>query len=279
MNSDNGNSISGLDMKPTIEWYRANVTELSRMLRLGSRRGATSPMTVSFQAEGGTSPIGHKAMLTLIGRFPTAAVARSNLKRVVVKPPAWFHSDSVGGTPRLTENASEALSPTAIIPSMVTYEEDDSQPCGFSGTIVLFDLTPHGLSDEVQQIIHTQGFVHEFGHTIVTPQLHGEDKLPKLRFPGGNEMSGAKYLLGFQNAVASCPPISHYASAYMQGGKLREMANSPLTPLNEVIAETMAAINLRFAFRLDGTGLEPFRDRNQLADYITQFLVAENVSA
>lgn len=266
---------SGFDLGPTLEWYRQNAPALRRHLPQSLVEVGKGFQLVNM---GGTTVLDIQLVNGLLNLFPPAAVGRSTLTRIELHPPRWFRHDveqGLAGDPTTT-NREEALSPTALVPSMVTHEGDESQWCGFNSVIRLFELPLDIIAPDLALIVRAQGFVHEAVHSVVTPDLYRENA---LILPDSNVVDALVYLAGFQDLLSTqLPPVSHYASAYMQDGRFKQGdARSEMTALNEVITETITAMMLGFSYRPDGLGLDPLLDRPEHARYLMSYLLAKRV--
>lgn len=279
------NSISGLDMGPTVRWYEENKDELRRRLNwlVGAHPrvcklvpGVSGTVTVEL---GGHSDLSEEDVASVFCRFPEEARRRMSLKSIEGSPTLWFHRDSRPGAIRPTPYRDEALSPTAIIPSYIEYVKDERAWCGFSGRVMLYTVPSDVVPDEdVRRVVHLEGLVHELAHSFITPELYNDCE---LWFVGDGKTPNRQLNTEFFVAEAwatvnSSAPVSHYASSYTdKGGKLLEGEKHGLTPLNEALAEGVAALLCGFAYRTDGTGLEPFRGRRRLFQLVSRFLRAQ----
>ena len=266
--------ISGFDMRPTIEWYAQNYQRLNNAVPSPNDH---APPAFEYNVSEGICWLTLPKISALIDLFPLPAQARSILASVSVKPPLWFHRDSVEHGPKPTTNMSEALSPTAIIPSYIGYTAADKTP-GYLGNIDLYEIP--NISPFISRLVHAQCFVHEFGHSILKAEAFWDAEIwgprPKLRFPNGRLVDGDEVLAEYRTLADAHPPISHYATAYVPEGRLKTESS---VPVEEAMVEAMAAHLLGFAFRTDGSGLEPFQDRQPLRQYITDFLMAERMAS
>lgn len=260
---------SGLDMAPTIAWYTANRDLLTSKIPMavethmpfkasGSERFALTPDEVSG----------------IILRFPSQAIGRSRLNNegsIVGKPTLYF---SKGATPDniiTTSDESDALSPTAIIPSYIdnTRWRQTGTP---SSDIWLFQL-PETVDPVVRRIIHAEGLAHEFAHSFATQALYTENY--RLKLPSGETVDGFEYLLTFAQTAEKYSPMSHYSSFYRKDGE--EFKNN--VAIEEELVETIAAHLLGFVFCADEKRrLDPLVDRPDIKDMIESFLGAEVVT-
>lgn len=263
--------MSGFDMFATLNWYRQNLGQLGQLLPRATDQPPPTPVVSLDNPDG----LGHALSLELVNGvlaiFPPSARERMTVGKVTTKPPLWFHRDSVGEKPVVTELVAEAISPTAIVPSHVLHAAASNVWCGFDTSVGLFRIG-EAVEEDVRLVVHLQGLTHELAHSIVTPELHADCV---LRFEDGREVPALTFFTEFHNLANSCPPISHYASAYTDAaGQLI----AGLTPLNEALVECITAHLLGFAFRLDGTGLDPFAGREALHQAVIAYLNAKRVS-
>ncbi len=261
--------ISGLDMKQTLAWYKNSGIELPP---LPSDEDFPCPIENEESVELSSQELG-----ALFSLFPENARKRSILRKVVGQPTTWFHKDSTPEKPTPTTEPTEALSPTAIVPSFIDYS-----PWGElkvpTADVWLYKL-PDNIPENVKKIILAEGFIHEIGHSITTPAIYGKDY--KLKFPDGRIVDGMDAILEFAELAEKHPPISHYASTY-RGPENKFESDKPdydaMTAINEEISETVAAHLLGFSYcGFDARGKDPFADRPEIKKFIDSFLNAELV--
>lgn len=269
--------MAGFDMGPTLAWYEDHLVDLSGRLPAPKRK---CPSGVKIEIAANPEVPQFLSLPDIYGvlkRFPHSARRRMTLGGVAMTGARWFHRDSTAARPDLTEHREEALSETAIIPSMITFPTDPESWWQHSGIISLFAIQQEVASPGVRRLVHLQGLAHELAHAFVTAELYEDCQ---LRFPEASApVSAAHFFAELYDAINGCPPISHYASAYTgAGGQLIPHEEAGLTPLNEAICECIAAQVLGFAFRLDGTGLDPFQGRWHLRQMVEAYLRAERVN-
>lgn len=259
--------ISGFDMKPTIDWYEANGWRLSRCLPWSSGRKFPYPFygqRYSHLTEG--------QLTVLYNLFPEPARARSVLKRVTGKPPAWFHKKSTPAKPIPTTKREEALSHTAIIPASIDYKIKETKVVG--SRVFLYQI-PNGVcSKNTRRIILSQSFTHELAHSIIAP-VWSENCY--LRRPDDDTIIGGfEYLLSFVEIAEHYPPVSHYATAYRTGkNEFPDNLHLLRRAIEEELAETISAFLLGFAFCGDTErSYNPFTDRPEIKKFIRGFLNA-----
>ena len=291
--------LSGLDMSSTIDWYALDYHAIMRNLcsRYVEIKGgaiiSTEPNPLSertpltLEAWGSSFPYSmvNMAGITLTESdmhrfsfiFPEKARARSILKRIVGQPQTWFHKDSEPSNPKPTTTADEALSPTAIIPSYISYNrwQETGDP---QADIWLYKLDTT-IPERVRTIITIEGFVHEYAHSIIAPALYCEGY--NLRLSPERIIQGEALLSFFAEAAEQHPPISHYSSEYWEDGRLRKNPDGSVskTALNEELAETITAHLLGFVFCDDEKRrLDPLGDRPRVKELVDVFLNAELIN-
>ena len=257
---------SGLDMRETIKWYEKSGIMLPPLFA-----GSNLPYSVDGRE---LIELSKRELGALFNLFPENARKRSSLRKVVGKPTTWFDKQSAEGKLTPTTDESEALSPTAIIPSYIDYMpwKESRIP---TADIWLYKL-PDSIPKGVRRIIQGQGFVHEIGHSVVPPAIYLENH--NLRLPDGKLISGLEAITEFSRLSEQHHPISHYASSYrLPDNKFK--GENPNTAISEEFCETIAAHFLGFAFcKDDSRGKNPFADRPEVKDFIFNFLNAELVN-
>jgi len=255
----------GFDMVNTLAWYQDNQAEIMRRLP-PQREDCVMRLEIALRDIGRPAHLSIADVNSLLNAFPASAISRMALNSIVMGGSLWFHRDSVPGKPKPTRNAEEALSLTAIIPSMITYPIDPMSWWGNGGEITLFAVPDSLANKNVRHIIYLEGLAHECAHAIVTGELQTDCR---FRFPDDHEVEALQFFAELSDVVNEHPPISHYAGAYTgPDGKLLD----GLLPLNEALAECIAARLLGFSYRADGTGLEPFKNREKLLTMVDTYL-------
>lgn len=260
----------GLDMGKTIKWYESSGVELPK---IPTNTDLPYPIKNSDLAE-----LSSQELCGLVSLFPTNAINRSTLREVAWQDATWFRKDSTGEKPVPTTNKADALSPTAIIPSYIDYTPG-AQQGRLASDIWLHKISHDVVPEKVRKIILSEGFVHEFSHSIVQPALYADGYT--LRFPDGRLVDGFDAMMNFAELAEQHPPISHYASTY-RGKNNKFESDKPnyntQTAINEEMAETIAAYILGFAYCGDDSrGKNPFADRPEIKSFIEDFLNAELV--
>lgn len=257
--------ISGLDMRPTIEWYITQQEELLR--RLPMAFDTTSPFNVE---DAQFFSFTNNRIDSIISLFPLNALTRSRLQTgsIIGKPSLYFSNEATPENISTTDNPSEALSSTAIIPSF-TDNTRWRETGKLSSDIWLFQI-PQQVSPAVAEIIHTEGLIHEIAHTFVTQALFQDGY--QLRLPDGNIVSAYDYLVEFANAAEKHDPVSHYSSFYRKSGE--EFVSLPA--IEEEFVETVTARLLGFVY-CDNPDrrLDPLSDRPEIIAMVDDFLHAE----
>ncbi|MBN2459609.1 hypothetical protein JXB28_04965 [Candidatus Woesearchaeota archaeon] len=261
-------NISGLDMGPTIEWYKNSGLSISY-----STKNKPLPYNVENSQHIG---LAEEDLAKLFYLFPKNARKRSILEKIVGQPEAWFHKDSTQENPIPIPNRDEALSPTAIIPSYVDFLKW-KQTGVPSANIVLYKLPKDLVPKDIGKIILSEGFIHELGHTIVQPAFYVDDYT--LKMPDGKLVNGLDAMLQFAQLAEQHPPISHYASTHR--GKCNKFESDdpeykPKTGISEELCESIAAYYLGFAYCGDDKrSRNPFADRPEIREYVHNFLNAK----
>lgn len=215
--------------------------------------------------------------------FPYQARERSVLRHIVGKPATWFHRNSlvskVGPFP--TKDPKEAISPTAIIPSYCNYRRwvrTKKPTCD----IHLFDIHALTVPSTVRYVVYAEGAIHEMAHSIVAPALYNTGDY-MLLMPDGTKVGGNDWLKDvFGAAAEKHTPISHYAGTYRHrdGTFKRDKEGSAATAISEEMAESIAAFLLRFVFCHEKRRrLNPFRDRPEVWQMVSDFLHAKHIPA
>ncbi|MEM3074866.1 MAG: hypothetical protein QW727_02915 [Candidatus Pacearchaeota archaeon] len=266
-NSSKQYNPSGLDMKEALDWYNCTVVEMPPI----TEKNFLYPVKNKELIELSKGEMGG-----LFALFPKNARERSILRRVIGQPPTWFHRDSTSEQPKITTNESDAMSPTAIVPSYIDYTpwRELKVP---TADIWLFKIPQNAASKEVRRIVLAEGFVHEIGHSIIQPALYTDNHI--LQFPDGKIMDGLEAMLHFAELAEKHPPISHYASTYRGPNNKFERDNQKYnvnTAISEEMCETIAAYLLGFAYcKDDSRRKNPFLDRAEVRDFVRDFLNAE----
>ncbi|MFA5176199.1 MAG: hypothetical protein WC413_02990 [Candidatus Nanoarchaeia archaeon] len=252
-------NLEGLDLARTIEYYS------NASIKLPKTKEGQFDYPIIDKAY---IPLSELDLTSLFQLFPKPARRRSILREVICKPCAWFHKNSTSENPIETFNVKKALSETAIVTAKTEYNawaKDQKNP---SAEVILYQL-PENISEDVQRIILSQGFVHELAHTIITPALHLDNYIIKL--PDCSEVGGKEFIDKFQKEAENYKPISHYASTYR--GKDNKFTN-PERGVPEELAEAITAYLLRFSFR-EGNCMKPFADRPEIKELVKDFLYAK----
>ncbi len=258
-----------LDMGQTIHWYLTVSDKILDGLAETDRSGFVIPLENPRHLSIDKSQIRY-----LIGLFPPSAIARSGLRSIKGEPTIYFDKASTPGEPKPTENVSEALSPTAFAPSYTDYQKDP-RSSGIESVIHLFEI-PAEVDPKVRRIIHAQGFVHEYAHSIITPALYGKDY--RLKLTSGEVVEAEELLQRFAGEQEKHTPFSHYSSGYRSSGQKFEDTARPKISVNEELAEAIAAELLGFVYcREEARRFNQFYDRPDVRQTVRDFLSAEKV--
>jgi len=278
--------VHKLDMSGTIEFYRTIAGY------------ATQRLTALFNSQGWNrteyEQTGHKIFdsdqkirLTqneiygLLNSIPLPARERAEINGIYGKPDLWF---SKSGAQVPTTDISEAISPTAIIPSYRDNREGKE-----SAQVHLFGLDrvirEGHVDDLTAKIMHAEGLVHEYVHILnwlgKREFYDGMPSAPDLKFPDGKIVSALDAFVEFGNLMERHSPISHYSSFFWkpEGGEIITLNDSDLIlAIDEELCESVAAYMLQFVFTPDQKGTtEPFADRPRILEFVENYLYAEIV--
>lgn len=276
-------SLSGLDMAETLRWYEDNYAMLFDKIPHPDHVHPTERLPFPLRGVKYLQP-DRKMLLAYWMRFPQQARERSVLRRIVGRPATWFHSCSlspeVGPTP--TEKAKDALTPTAVIPSYCDYScwQRTGRP---SCDVHLFYIHTQTVPSTVRHIVHAEGFIHEVAHSIIAPALYNTgDYLLCLPDDKGTVGSNDWLKNVFGKAAEKHSLISHYAGAYRnRDGTFKQKDDgSTATAVSEEMAECVAAFLLGFVFCHEKRRrLDPFRDRPEVWQMVSDFLHAKHIPA
>jgi hypothetical protein len=262
--------LSGLDMGPTIEWYKQAGVSISSSLK-------NKPLPYNVESSQYIE-LTEQELAKLFYLLPKNARKRSILQKIIGQPVTYFSKESTSERPMPTTSQHESLSPTAIIPSFTDYTPWNEQKRP-AANIWLYQLPKDAVPEDVRKIILSEGFIHELGHTLVQPALYINDYT--LKMPDGKLVNGLESLLQFAELAEKHAPISHYASTYR--GKDNRFESDNLnynlkTAISEELCETIAAYYLGFAYcGDDARSRSPFADRPEIKEYVRNFLNAELV--
>ena len=259
--------LFGLDMRPTTEWYQAN---LSRILSLLPEAQVTEPR---FPVNGMEYiHLTHGRIAALIGLFPENAIQRSRLNAgaIIGRPSLYFRRDTTIGNIETTSRASEAISETAIIPAY-TDNTRWNETGQLSSDVVLYEV-PREIDRSVAEIIHAQGLIHEVAHTIFSQVLYKRDYA--LKMPNGEIVSGEDFMLRFAGEAEKYSPFSHYSGSFRKNGQ--EFA-SPRA-IDEEFSEAVVGYLLGFVYSDQNQkrrGFDPFADMPVVKGLVKDFLQAQ----
>lgn len=264
-------TVSGFDMAPTIAWYYRNIAEIQRRLPPPIVRRPPSPSFTVVGIDDSRGDFTLEHIQALLWLFPAAARDRMVMDQVAFGPSTWFHRNTTMDNIIPTTDVGEALSPTAVAPSKVDVTREDNW-CGFKMTPRVFYIADGLMPDAVRRVIYLQAFTHELAHTLANPEVWGRTSV-SLRGQDGVVKSQLEFINEFEAQFNSAPPISHYASAYFDR-ELGRLPDNSLTGICESMAEAITAYLLGFAFRTDGSGLNPFVGREALHELLSWYLLA-----
>lgn len=255
---------SGLDMQGTLDFYESKKQILNERI-------PRSDKEIELPIEGRRFILLSDEQISgVLQRFPEQARARSCAKEIEGAPSKWFKKTE-DGSQQPTDLPSEALSQTAIIPSYVAFDNRDT----LTASIKLFAIQKLCCSREVAEIVATQGLIHEYAHTIITPMLYSTEY--PLRLENGEMIDGFDLAMKYADAVDGKGPISHYASFFRDENRKFKTDADPLQPISEDLAEAVAAYILGFVYTKDGDPMKPFEGREDAERIISDILYAEKI--
>lgn len=272
-------STSGFDLGPTIQFYEENIDRLTRAIP--EPTGEEAMEVYVFGQE--HIHLTEEQIQGLLALFPQQARDRSILQTISGKPTLWFREDTREGNIEVTDDVSEALSPTALVPSYVWYSERESGD-GYNAHVELYEIPEDAASEQTRALIHAQGFVHEVAHTIMKPILDSKDNAPYvLRIRDGDEerdIDAEEHFMRFANITGKLPPVSHYASSYRDLNGNFKSDPSLTTAVNEELVETMTADLLQFANTPNpARRFMPLVDRPEANAIVEDLLYGERVNS
>lgn len=249
----------GLDMRETLDWYLQQGISLPKI--------TNAPIHVPYNGLENVD-LKPEEIGGLVKLVTQNALNRSTLKEISGQGPLYFSEASTTESPKPTPNPSDAISPTAIIPSFIQYGKGESK-------IFLYAL-PNHIPENVRRIVCAEGFMHELGHSIGQNALYGDQEL----ISSNNKIiSGFDAMMEFAKLAEKHEPISHYASTFRGPNGTFDSNNpnyNPLLAISEEFAETFAAHHLGFAYRENNAKKsEPLSDRPEIRDWMESFLDAK----
>ncbi len=270
---------NGFDMKRTIDWYQSIVNQSEIKLPSFPQTedaGLESAISMDDRIIPVENPelieLSAAEMSGLISLFPAQAIERSILRNIVGRPISWFHKDSTSDAVKTTEDIYQAISMTAIVPSFIGYEIDPKT--GFYTADIHIYKLPEFVSPEVRKMIIYEGSLHELAHSFIFPALYDEYDL----IFRGEKKSCFDVMMDFAKIAEPHAPISHYASGYRSDDGKFKKGKYPLMPIDEEMAESVAAYMLNFVYcKEEDRRLDPFKDRPEVKTFIEDFLKAEKV--
>jgi hypothetical protein len=270
---------SGFDRAPTFRAYEQQLPALSEAMAATYSSSTPAPRDISDADR--LIVISHDEIERLWGLFPEVARTRALPTRLQSDGPQWFSNVS-GATPELTEQLSEAISPTSFALGVTQYLWDREEG-GLRARVVLYQ-TPEasGFGSDVQRVSQAKVAAHEFAHTIITPDLNVKNV--ELVLPGGRRVDPAEFLFEFYLAAINYPAISDYSSAYRREGFTEDPGKLKAT-INEELADSIAAYLLGFTVSPEDQDnpptitFRPFEGREDVRTLVHDYLHAQRVLA
>ena len=257
---------SSLDMGPTIRFYDQNKGILSIPKNGPLNYPVENPGLIGLTNE---------ELSGLVSLLPKNALERSILKKIVGCPLTYFHKDSTNANPIPTNCVDEAISETAIAPSRIDvgeWIETKIPQCN----ILIYDM-PGFIKPETKKVILAEAFVHELGHTLIHPILYTKNS--DLELEDGRRVDGLEFILDFAKKSEAHLPISAYSAFYRDENNLfkGETLEKVKVSISEELAESIAAYLVGFSYSGDERSLNPFKDRPEIKQFVSDFLKAKKV--
>ncbi len=268
---------NGLDMSPTIQFYERNKAKiLARMPKVDYDSGSGYAIETESPSD-----VNEHEIASIVNSFPREFLKRSILEKIVLKPSLWFKEDpAVSSGDPTTQNHSEAVFPSAIIPGYTGYRGENTGNEGWRLDSAQIDLYKIALGEygcdesDVRKVISLQALAHELAHTVITPELSTANHR-EIIMPGSDiAVPAIEEIIRYGNLTEKHEPISRYAGNYRKNFS-SEDANKALTAINEDLAETIAAHLLNFSScGNDARGLNPMADRPEVRKFVEDYLNA-----
>lgn len=269
--------LSGLDMRPAIEFYQRNLARIvERMPKVDYDRSSSYPIETEHPLD-----VHEYDISSIVNSFPREFLKRSVLEKIILKPSLWFKEDpaTFQGNPT-TQNANEALFPTAFIPGFTDAFGKNLGEGRYSidSADVHLYKTPEGKYgtdiEQIRRIILLQALAHEIAHTVISPEINPNNDR-KIIMPGTKiAIPSIEELIRYAGITEKHEPISGYAKNFR-----KNFASSNPSVLaqaiNEDLAETIAAHLLNFSSCGEDTrGLDPMKDRPEVKKFVEDYMNA-----
>lgn len=269
---------SGFDRSLTFRAYEQQLPALNEAM--------TSVYATSTPAPRAITDPDHLLVISsdenerLWGLFPEPARSRALPTRVESDRPLWF-SDASTTPPGVTRQLDEAISPTTFALGVTQYFWD-RESHGLRANALLYQVPESsGFSREVQRVSQAKVAVHEFAHTIITPDLNVKNV--ELVLPSGRKVDPLDYLFEFYEAAIKYSAISDYSSAYRREG-FTEDSEQLRAAISEELADTIAAYLLGFTVSPGESNnppavtFQPFEGREDVQKFVYDYLHAQRTT-
>lgn len=278
-------TLRGLDMKPTLEWYEANLDEVEErihecFLHNRHRLPVRIEKALADPVDGISIRPGmdvetdlglHRDDLAQVfSCFKPGFWQRSNFAKLYVERPLWFTESFIlpDVERKPTTKLEEALSPTHCIPGFTGYRKDivPDSTVGYGSFVYLYELGCD-VSPDVRRVVTIECLFHELTHTLLQPILSRKDIGNSHTLRG---MDTSEFDL-WQQFNRANDQLDCGISQYSDGCR----ADHRSGPIEE-FCEASAAYWLGFAFRVPAGlyNFEPFADRNDVRDIVDSLLNA-----
>ncbi len=207
MNTQTTDPLAGFDLGPVLNWLTTNRDRVAEKLNWLARADGMMGIEITGQKHLQLSP---EEIVETIDMFPHESHLRSELKRINGMPPTWFARGTTVENILVTDDTSEALTPTAIIPGYTAVDKWTDVHKVL--TINLYTIP--GVDPLIAKYMLVHALIHEYTHTLLMPMLYNGNEPYILEAPGKVQYQNAALLQLFGLEAAKHPPISHYAAAY-----------------------------------------------------------------
>jgi hypothetical protein len=279
-NIGNENDAGGRDHFKRFQAYEQNEAEINERIR--SLMAAAERQSIDFQDPDSHILLKKDEISRLWGIFPEQVRNRAipKVPKIITDGPIWFSPDSSSSQSHVTENVSEAISPTAHGMAATRNNMNDYGRV-LSSYIEAREIPENGFSKSVRKLIQAGVFVHEMAHLVTTQDMWGERLADStLTLTNGKTINTWEWMWHFAALAEAYPPISRYSSAYRneEGHFPRNHTCQIIigTGVSEELAEHITAHLLGFIVEPSGElTFEPFAGREDMQGFIQAYLEAE----
>lgn len=269
---------SGFDRSLTFRAYEQQLPALNEAMTSVYAASTPAPRTITDPDR--LLAISPDETERLWGLFPEPARNRALPTSVKSDRPLWFSNASTT-PPEVTRQLDEAISPTTFALGVTQYFWD-RESHGLRANALLYQVPESsGFSREVERVSQAKVAVHEFAHTIITPDLNVKNV--ELVLPGGRRVDPLGYLFEFYEAAIKYPAISDYSSAYRRNG-FTEVPEQLKSAIGEELADTIAAYLLGFTVSPGENNnppvvsFQPFEGREDVQKIVHDYLHAQRIA-